>query len=160
MPRRISRNRPLPVYPPEYGTSLFGPPIPPPLIGCVLLVEASAPLPLQAFEALTAAGFDIVRAPTVEKACFVLKSVLIDAVVICLGPRKRSMPSIRAGLDVLPQLPRDHRVAVAIVYDGQLNPDEHKLALGSDAFVAELSALRRAAPRSHFAAHLALDKRV
>jgi hypothetical protein len=92
--------------------SLFGEALRPPFLGNILTVEEGATLPDGVPESLTVAGFDVVRAATVERACILLGHVFMNALIVCLGPRGSAEHRVRTGLEVLPQLPRDRKVSV------------------------------------------------
>lgn len=148
MAPHFSSNRRSPSQPAK-KVSLLGRRIQPPFRGPLLVVEESGHLPETAVETLNAAGFHVVRASTVEQACFLLERIAIAGLIVTLGQDATRNAWVRPGLEVVSQLSRDQNIPVALVYRGRLTRQERLVATARNAFATKTLALRHAATRTY-----------
>jgi hypothetical protein len=124
-----------------------------PHIATILVIEESLSLSRLAAENLVAAGVALMRATTVEQAVAFVRNVDVDGIIICVGDDPQRSHWLRAGLDVLAQLPL-YALPVAVVVRGALTVHERRVTSRHRAEIVTASSLRHVAVRDHLIGHL------
>ena len=106
-----------------------------------------------AADSLVAAGVALMRATTVDQAVAFVRNVEVDGLIICVGDDPQRSDWLRAGLDVLAQMPVNV-LPVAVVVRGVLNVHERRVISRHRAEVVPASSVRHVAVRDHLLGHL------
>lgn len=120
-----------------------------------LVLEASSLLPDGLAESLGAAGLDLIRTNSVERASAIARSIILDGLVITLEAGAGESGSVRPAVDILAVLPVDGSRPVAIVVRGALTQAERRCALQANALIIEAGTAAEASTRDRLIRHFA-----
>lgn len=127
--------------------------------GMALVLEASSLLSDGLAESLGAAGLDLIRTNSVQRAGAIAGSVILDGLVITLADGAGEDDSVRPAINILVQLSVDGSPPVAIVVRGALTQAERGCALQANAFIIEAGAAGEGSTRDRLIRHFARTKK-
>lgn len=103
------------------------------------------------------AGFDVVRTNSVDRAFPVVRSIVLEGVVILVSDPPGIGTAIRSGINFIGQMPRDSAPVVVLTVSGSLTPSEQRCIADTDAVVID-AALTQRTVSAQLLQHLAVSR--
>ena len=90
---------------------------------------------------LTAAGFDVVRTNSVDRALAVVRSIVLEGVVTLVSEPPGAETALRSGINFISQMPRDSALATVLFVSGSLTSTEQRRITDTDTLIIDAAAL-------------------